>query len=224
MVAMIALGIVIGMSIGSGPDVSMNKKTDPVPAATDQQITPPEGTQPQITDELVNQSALILPDSNKTAEVEKKPVKIIAPKKTQAAPDANQPLVTSGETVKNEPDIVTGKEDEPVKKALPKPTAPDLEKMVAVSSNDYEVGPFGGISRLSLTVKNTSDYALNLVVVQVEYLKPNKEVFKTENLYFRDIAANGSITLEAPRSSRGNKVSYKVTLINSKDHLFHAGN
>jgi hypothetical protein len=101
---------------------------------------------------------------------------------------------------------------------------PELEKMVSVSNNDFEVGPFGGISKLALTVKNSSEYDLNLVVVQLEYIKANKEVFKTENLYFRDVAANSTVTVDAPRSSRGNKINYKVTLINSKDRLYHAGN
>ena len=61
-------------------------------------------------------------------------------------------------------------------------------------------------------------------MVTVEYLKVNKEVFKTENLYFRDLGANSSLTLDAPRSNRGNTINYKVTLVNSKYHVFHAGN
>ncbi|HYE55127.1 MAG TPA: hypothetical protein VD996_09800, partial [Chitinophagaceae bacterium] len=152
---------------------------------------------------------------------------IVPQKKTVEKPlDTNLQKPVTEQPVTDAVAINTAKKEEeaPVKKTVAKPVAPNLEKYVAVSSNDYQVGPFGGISKLALTVKNSSEYDLNLVVVQVEYLKVNKEVFKTENLYFRDVAANSSLTLDAPRSTRGNKVNYKVTLINSKDHLFHAGN
>jgi hypothetical protein len=111
------------------------------------------------------------------------------------------------------------KEEE--KKPVEKPM-PNLAKLVDVSNNDFQVGPFGGISKLKLTVTNKSDYDINLVVVDVDYLKVNKEIFKTETLYFRDIDANSSVTLNAPKTGRGNKISYRVKLISSKGHLFHA--
>jgi hypothetical protein len=73
-----------------------------------------------------------------------------------------------------------------------------------------------------LTVHNSSDYPLDLVVVELEYLKVNKDVFKTETLYFKDVDANSSVTVGAPKSSRGNKINYKISLISAKDRLFHA--
>ncbi len=99
---------------------------------------------------------------------------------------------------------------------------PNLGKLVSVSSNDFQVGPFGGISKLQLTVHNSSEYALDLVIVDLEYLKVNKEVYKTETLYFKDVAANSSVTVAAPKSSRGNKINYKISLITAKDKLYHA--
>jgi hypothetical protein len=110
---------------------------------------------------------------------------------------------------------------EPEKKA-PEKKAPNLGKLVSVSSNDFQVGPFGGISKLELTVHNTSDYELDLVIVDLEYLKVNKELYKTETLYFKDVGANSSVTIAAPKSSRGNKINYKISLISSKDKLYHA--
>jgi hypothetical protein len=50
----------------------------------------------------------------------------------------------------------------------------------------------------------------------------NKEVFKTETLYFKDVNANSSVTITAPKSGRGNNINYKISLISSKDRLFHA--
>jgi len=110
---------------------------------------------------------------------------------------------------------------EPEKKVADNPK-PNLGKLVSVSNNDFQVGPFGGISKLQLTVHNDSEYPLDLVIVDLEYLKVNKEVYKTETLYFKDVAANSSVTVSAPKSSRGNKINYKISLITAKDKLYHA--
>jgi hypothetical protein len=45
----------------------------------------------------------------------------------------------------------------------------------------------------------------------------NKKIFKTENIYFRNIGAGAALMEGAPKSSRGVKVQYKITLINSKE-------
>ena len=116
---------------------------------------------------------------------------------------------------------ITPEKPEPEKR-VPEKKAPDLSKLVSVSNNDFQVGPFGGISKLELTVHNSSDYPLDLVIVELEYLKVNKDVFKTETLYFKDVEANSSVTVGAPKSSRGNKINYKISLISAKDRLFHA--
>jgi hypothetical protein len=91
-----------------------------------------------------------------------------------------------------------------------------LANQISVGANTYSVGTFGGISDLQVTVTNRSAYPLDLVVVAVQYVQANKKVFKTENLYFRGISAGSALMLEAPKSSRGIKVQYKVTTINSR--------
>ncbi|HVU57526.1 MAG TPA: hypothetical protein VHD83_20825 [Puia sp.] len=93
----------------------------------------------------------------------------------------------------------------------------NLSNLVSIGSSGYSVGTFGGISGLQLTVSNRSIYPLDLVVVEVQYIQANKKVFKTENLYFRDIAPGSALMQEAPKSSRGIKVQYKITLVNSKE-------
>jgi hypothetical protein len=93
----------------------------------------------------------------------------------------------------------------------------NIGEYVTLSGNSYSVGTFGGISDLQLTVSNKSVYPLDLVVVEVQYIQSNKKIFKTENLYFRNIGAGSALMEEAPRSSRGVKVQYKITLINSKE-------
>jgi len=92
-----------------------------------------------------------------------------------------------------------------------------LANQVSVGSNKYEVGTFGGIHNLQVTVTNRSAYSLDLVVVAVSYIQANKKTYKTENLYFRGIAPGSALMLEAPKSSRGISVEYKITSINSKE-------
>jgi hypothetical protein len=92
-----------------------------------------------------------------------------------------------------------------------------LAKQISVGANTYSVGTFGGISDLQVTVTNRSAYLLDLVVVEVQYIQANKKVFRTENLYFRGIGAGSALMLEAPKSSRGIKVQYNVTTINSRE-------
>ncbi len=88
---------------------------------------------------------------------------------------------------------------------------------VSVGTNKYDVGTFGGIHNLQVTVTNRSAYSLDLVVVAVSYIQANKKTYKTENLYFRGIGPGSALMLEAPKSSRGISIQYKVTSINSKE-------
>jgi len=92
-----------------------------------------------------------------------------------------------------------------------------LANQVSVGTNKYEVGTFGGIHNLQVTVTNRSGYSLDLVVVAVTYIQANKKTYKTENLYFRGIGPGSALMLEAPKSSRGINVEYKITSINSKE-------
>ncbi len=92
-----------------------------------------------------------------------------------------------------------------------------LANQVSVGANGYTVGTFGGINDLQLTVTNRSVYPLDLVIVEVQYIQANKKVFKTENMYFRGVGAGAALMLEAPKSSRGIKVQYKITTISSKE-------
>src|ERR1700722_2828405 len=92
-----------------------------------------------------------------------------------------------------------------------------LANQISVGTNKYEVGTFGGIHNLQVTVTNRSAYSLDLVVVAVSYIQANKKTYKTENLYFRGIGPGSALMLEAPKSSRGINVQYKVTSINSKE-------
>ncbi len=89
--------------------------------------------------------------------------------------------------------------------------------LVSVSSNKYNVGTFGGISEVQLTVSNKSIYPLDLVMVEVQYVQANKKIYKTENIYYHNVRPGESLMQEAPKSSRGVKIQYKVAIVNSKE-------
>jgi hypothetical protein len=93
----------------------------------------------------------------------------------------------------------------------------NIEDFVALSASKFNVGTFGGISDLQLTVSNTSPFPLELVVVEVQYIQSNKKIFKTENLYFHNVGAGTATMVEAPKSPRGVKVKYRITIISSKN-------
>ena len=91
-----------------------------------------------------------------------------------------------------------------------------LLKQVNVKGNEYKVGTFGGIHDLQLTVVNNSNFLLDRVMVELQYLKPSAQPLKTNNVHFDNVPPNGSLTLDIPATNRGTKVTYKVINVQSK--------
>ncbi len=106
----------------------------------------------------------------------------------------------------------------PVKKSTTKKV--NLKKLVQVSANDYRIGVFGGIDKLKLNVNNKSDYVLDKVTIEVEYLKPNGETIRKENYFVMAVAPKSIKTMEVPPSKRGVKIKYRIT--NIKSHPYKA--
>lgn len=101
--------------------------------------------------------------------------------------------------------------------ALPDaPPVKDLSAWVSVSTNDYQVGSFGGIKDLQLTLKNDAEVPLQQATVELRYYKPGDELLKTENYHFYAVPARGMQVIAVPKSSRGVKVTCKVVRIESK--------
>lgn len=91
----------------------------------------------------------------------------------------------------------------------------DISSQVSVIANEYKRRSFGGIENLQLTVVNFSNFILDKVIVELQYLKPSELPLKTEKIEFSAIAPNGSMTLKIPDSPRGIKVLYKITHVAS---------
>lgn len=109
-------------------------------------------------------------------------------------------------------DTVTMK---PVKKA---PAKANLKRLVRLEANDYQVGLFGGIKNLRLLLTNKSGFVLDKVKIELQYLKPNGTVLKTENLTMKSVQPKSSKSLAIASKNRGVKVAYRVTDIQSKQN------
>ena len=88
-----------------------------------------------------------------------------------------------------------------------------LSSQVTVKSNDYKIVAFGGIRDLQLTVFNESPYALDKVLVELQYLKPTQEPFRMDLITFKSVSPGGSLTIRMPDTNRGVKVRYRITNI-----------
>ena len=125
---------------------------------------------------------------------------------------------TTGETITNKQPRPTessgraqtnNKELESIKK--------NIGKEINITASNYKKATFGGISNLEFTVSNNTAYTIDMVIAEVDYYTANKKIYKTETVYFKNIAPNGSQVQQAPNSNRGYEVKYRISLISSKE-------
>lgn len=84
------------------------------------------------------------------------------------------------------------------------------ENYIGLEAGRYSTGMFGGISSFPVTVTNNSPVMLDVVVVSVNYIQNNEKVFKTESLIFNNLEPGEIVTLKAPKSPRGVKISTRI--------------
>jgi hypothetical protein len=152
----------------------------------------------------------------KNVEVEKRNVEV-------------DPSTGERKKVMRDNDEIDSKESQPVTNNLPNPTRRNsserslvetgrrnIRDFVSVKSNDYVRGAFGGIRGLELTVYNKSSYLLDEVSVELQIIKPSEQPLRTDIITFRNISANGAVTVRVPDSQRGIRVDYRITNVESK--------
>ena len=67
-----------------------------------------------------------------------------------------------------------------------------------------------------MTVFNNSSYLLDEVKVELQIMKPSDQPLRTDIITFRNIGANGAVTVKVPDSQRGIRVEYRITDIESR--------
>lgn len=122
-------------------------------------------------------------------------------------------------------DAATKKEEENQRKAAALETKKknlrnNWSGFITATRNQYTYREIGGIYDLKITVSNNTEYELNEVVVNVDIIKANGEVLKTEQLTFNNISPRSSKTVSCRDSDRGKSVNYHIQKIYSKDLNF----
>jgi hypothetical protein len=88
------------------------------------------------------------------------------------------------------------------------------EKYLNLSTGRYSTGLFGGISSFPVTVTNNSPVKIEMVEVTIDYVQNNDKVFKTETLSFNDLEPGEALTVKAPKSPRGTKITSQIHIVN----------
>jgi len=93
------------------------------------------------------------------------------------------------------------------------------EKYLNLSTGRYSTGLFGGISSFPVTVTNNSPVKIEMIEIIIDYIQNNEKVFKTETLSFNDLEPGEALTIKAPKSTRGTKITthMRITSVHRPD-------
>ncbi|RPE12852.1 hypothetical protein EGT74_04730 [Chitinophaga lutea] len=94
------------------------------------------------------------------------------------------------------------------------------KQYISVNTGDYKTGFLGGIKDLRITVRNQTEYPLDNAVVQVQYLRGNGGVFKTEQYTVHNIPEKGALSVQASNSRKGTKVNISLLSVTSQPMNF----
>ena len=92
----------------------------------------------------------------------------------------------------------------------------NIEQYVGANTNRYSYSELGGISNLDIIVTNNTEYLLDEVNVNVDYIKDNGGIYKSEIVTIYNIPAKQDKSVSAPESDRGTSVEAKIQTISSK--------
>ena len=102
-------------------------------------------------------------------------------------------------------------------KEVKKVPVENIASKLQLKLNEYTVAAFGGIRNLKITLQNNSRYLLDKVSVELHYLNPEGTVVKTETIDFNFVQPGAEATVAVKKSTRGVKLDYKITRIESKE-------
>ncbi|MGX5820818.1 hypothetical protein ACWKWU_21660 [Chitinophaga lutea] len=90
------------------------------------------------------------------------------------------------------------------------------KQYISVNTGDYRTGFLGGIRDLEVTVRNQTEYPIDNAVVEVQYLRGNGNVFKTDRYTVHNIAEKGAQSVPAAASRKGTKVRIELVSVTSQ--------
>lgn len=92
--------------------------------------------------------------------------------------------------------------------------------------NDYiRVSKLGGsnnsVQNVLLSVKNVTDFPIDLAVVDVQYYGANGRYQKGETMYVRNINAGDNVNIRVPDNPSSHSITYKVSLVSSEQKTLY---
>jgi hypothetical protein len=92
---------------------------------------------------------------------------------------------------------------------------------ISIDQSNYNADKFwGGITNLYYTANNNTNYKIDLIKLEVKYIRTNGGVFKTEIVNMNDIGSKSSVKIKAPDSRKGITVQKKILNIYSREMSF----
>ena len=101
--------------------------------------------------------------------------------------------------------------------SIQRQTRNNITNLIQVTTNQYSVNTFGGISNLDIILTNNTDYTIDQITVAIDYIKQNDGINKTEYLTFNNIPAHQNKSLSAPDSNRGLSVNLTKQTITASE-------
>jgi len=101
--------------------------------------------------------------------------------------------------------------------SIQRQTRNNITNLIQVTTNQYSINTFGGISNLDVIVTNNTDYTIDQITVAIAYIKENGGIYTTEYLTFNNIPAYQNKSLSAPNSNRGLSVNLTKQTITASE-------
>ena len=204
----------IEQPLSSAEAIEITRETLPVSTSVNQGKAGQLTTASILPAENVEQSPAVIVTSSMTKPAGKE---IAATEKTASEATEKSAVEEAAKAVSLNADV----KEEQAEKEAEKPVTEKVvkkEPSLTISANDYKVGVFGGISDLELAIANPSDVAIEKATVEVDYLKPNGSVVKSQTMSVENISPGGSKKIQVPSSSRGVKVQYRIVSMNAANN------
>ena len=96
---------------------------------------------------------------------------------------------------------------------------------LTATTNQYQYREIGGIFNLAVNFTNNTDCVMDEIKVNVNYMKDNGGIYKTESVMFYNVLPGTQQSEQAPNSDRGTSVQLEISQAYSKKmHFYYPSN
>jgi hypothetical protein len=88
---------------------------------------------------------------------------------------------------------------------------------IHTAKTEFKFSALGGIAPFEVPVKNNTDYFIDEVIVEVDYVKTNGNLYKSEKVTVRNIPPHSVKMGTAPKSPRGIDIDMRIVSVFSRD-------